>query len=676
MEASGMTKSRPTRLGYYFLVLAVGWTIVVTMSLFFNINQKKKSTHDLATIELKTKFNNDQAFRLWAKSHGGVYVPTDKRTPPSPYLAHIPERDINTPSGKKLTLMNAAYMLRQLQEKSAELNMVTGRITSLKPLRRENTPDAWERKALEAFEHGVKEVVEYNDINGQSYLRMIRPMVTVKGCLKCHAFQGYKVGDIRGGIGVSVLMAPYLAQQRQEIIHLTLAYIPLWLIGLLGIGIGYRGLKARIEERNKAEKALQRAHNDLEIRVEERTAELSKTNLQLQQEIIERKKAEEERKKLQKHLLETQKLEAIATLAGGIAHEFNNALMGISGNIDLLQMDLPDDANARKYADSMRVSSHRMSNLTDRLLAYARGGKYQPKTTSLNNFVQQTLSILKHDINPAINIETNLSKDIYDLNADLTQLQMVLSAILTNATEAIEGKGVIRVSTMNKEINPEFAEDHFDLKPGSYVCLIVEDDGNGMDSETLSRMFEPFFTTKFQGRGLGMAATYGIIKNHDGLITVDSVPGKGTHMRIYLPAVETHGKEKERQTTKFNKGAGTVLIAEDEEVVMDVVVTMIKKLGFHSLSAKTGLEAIDIAKTFEGEIDVALLDIKLPDMEGSNVYPLLIKVRPNLKVIVNSGYSIDGPAQKILDAGAEDFIQKPFTVSELSEKLKKVLEVE
>ena len=216
------------------------------------------------------------------------------------------------------------------------------------------------------------------------------------------------------------------------------------------------------------------------------------------------------------------------------------------------------------------------------------------------------------------------------------------------------------------------------LKPGNYAYLSVTDDGKGMDEETRNRIFEPFFTTKFEGRGFGMAAAYDIVKNHDGWISVDSELDKGTIVKIYLPAVETPVKEdvKPKPKTEWIKGKGTILVIDDEEAVMNISRAMLKRMGYRVLEAKTWQEAIDVAQTFDGDIDLAMLDILLPGMGGESIYPLLMKVRPNLKVIVFSGYSIDGPAQNILDAGAEGFIQKPFTMAELSEKLKKILESE
>ncbi|KKL21823.1 hypothetical protein LCGC14_2441590, partial [marine sediment metagenome] len=362
-------------------------------------------------------------------------------------------------------------------------------------------------------------------------------------------------------------------------------------------------------------------------------------------DLSEQKKIEEEKEKLQAQLQQAHKMEAIATLAGGIAHEFNNALTGVVGNIELLEMRLPDNKIVTEHTEAMKSSSHRMANLTSQLLAYARGGSYQAKTISLSDFVEETLPVIIPNIGPSIRIDTDLPRDIFKVNVDSAQMQMVLSAVVSNSSEALGGDGRIRVITSNEEIDAEFAKSQPGLRPGRYVCLTVEDDGEGMDEETVNKIFDPFYTTKFMGRGLGMAAAYGIIRNHGGWISVDSEQYKGTVVRIYLPAIEAEKKVKKEIITEpkldIAEGEGTVLIIEDEEMVMNVTRAVLVRLGYHILEAKTGKEAIEIAKTFDGQIDLALLDIKLPDIQGDKVYPLIMKARPNLKVIVCSGYSID-----------------------------------
>jgi PAS domain S-box-containing protein len=382
-----------------------------------------------------------------------------------------------------------------------------------------------------------------------------------------------------------------------------------------------------------------------------------------------------EQKELEWRLQQAQKMESIAKLAGGIAHQFNNALFVITATTDLLEMQVPNDEMTSEYFDSLKKSTGRMTQLTRQLLAYARGGKYEVKDISLSVLVRNTLPLLQHTLDPSIYVETNLPDDISKTKGDLTQLVMVLSILLSNAAEAIESEGHFKIACRNELITKEDAKAFPGLLPGPYVSLTVEDNGRGMIEETKRRVFEPFFTTKFLGRGLGLAAAYGIVKNHGGWISIESQRGRGTRVCIYLPAVrEIEEKKAQRVPKEPLKGTGTILLIEDESAVIEMLRKLLERLGFHVIEAQTGKEAIRLARAFDGDIDLAILDVFLPDMNGNKIYPLLKEFRPNLKVLVFSGYSLDGPAQEILDAGAHGFLQKPVSIEVLSEKLTELLQ--
>jgi two-component system cell cycle sensor histidine kinase/response regulator CckA len=254
---SSRSNSSLYKTGYKFsLVVIIAWTLSVAGSLLWNVYDERQQTQSVAKNEALSNFNKDLAFRLWATKHGGVYVPATEDTPPNPYLSHIPDRDINLPSGKRLTLMNPAYMLRQIMEDYDKLFGIKGHITSLKPLNPRNMPDAWERKALQDFERGVTEATETTVINGKPYLRLIRPMVVQKGCLKCHAHQGYKEGDIRGGIGISLPLDVHLASERKVTKNMEYTHGLIWLIGMGGIAVILVQGKKRILDHTQAEEAL------------------------------------------------------------------------------------------------------------------------------------------------------------------------------------------------------------------------------------------------------------------------------------------------------------------------------------------------------------------------------------------------------------------------------------
>ncbi len=278
---------------------------------------------------------------------------------------------------------------------------------------------------------------------------------------------------------------------------------------------------------------------------------------------------------------------------------------------------------------------------------------------------------MTYSFDSTIKIHADYAADLPSIHADSTQIEMILSAILSNSSEAMKGQGNIRISTYSRCLDGEFANDK-DIRAGTYVGLRIEDDGEGMDEEMRNRIFEPFSTTKFQGRGLGMASVHGVVANHNGHITVDSALGEGTTVDICLPAVErSEDREEGRDQTEHSRN---VLVVEDEEMVMQVTSALLRRLDYTALPAMTGKEAIDIVNNYEGDISHALLDIKLPDMGGDAVYPHIRKARPDTKVYVCSGYSIDGPAQEIIDAGAEGLIQKPFTMKQLSQRLGESIE--
>ncbi len=255
---------RTVSLRRYALLLAVVWTLLVGGSLLWNIHHERHEILELTRAEARGTYNKDLVYRRWAAGHGGVYVPVSDKTSPNPYLSNVEERDIMTPSGRLLTLMNPAYMTRQVHELSREQYGLRGHITSLNPIRPENAPDPWETEALRAFERGKPEVDSVERIDGQPYLRMMFPMVTEESCLKCHAQQGYEVGDIRGGMSVLVPMEPYRAVALRHILPLTLGHGIFWILGLSGLGLGTLHLNRRVRERERAEEALSERERFLE----------------------------------------------------------------------------------------------------------------------------------------------------------------------------------------------------------------------------------------------------------------------------------------------------------------------------------------------------------------------------------------------------------------------------
>ena len=368
------------------------------------------------------------------------------------------------------------------------------------------------------------------------------------------------------------------------------------------------------------------------------------------------------------------RMEATATLAGGIAHDFNNLMVGVLGNAELVQMRLKDDPDAMRMLGTIAKSAQQAGELAQQMLAFARGGKYEPQVINLDTVIEEALRLEERSFPPRIRLEQRTDANLWNIKADPSQMGQIVTTLSINAVEAIEDTGRIMISTHNVEVDEAFAKSHPGLHAGRYVCLMVEDTGHGMSPEVVARVFEPFFTTKFQGRGLGLAAVYGIVKNHAGHIVVRSQVGQGTLFEVYLPAVEEPGEKAAKAGPAALEGNETILVIDDEPVVLDVMKEILERFGYRVLCARDGREAVELARSFEGEIHLAVLDMGMPVMGGAQAYSHLKKVRPKLKVIIASGYELDAAAQALLNAGASAFVHKPFRVNQLVSKVRGTLD--
>jgi PAS domain S-box-containing protein len=381
-----------------------------------------------------------------------------------------------------------------------------------------------------------------------------------------------------------------------------------------------------------------------------------------------------ERKRGQDALLAAARLEATSTLAGGIAHHFNNLMFVVLGNVELLQMKLADQPEAMDRLGKIFQSAQRASELVRQMLAFARAGKYQPLVMNLNDTVQETLRLQARSLPTRIQVERDLEPSLWDIEADPTQMTQIVMNLCLNAVEAIQDGGHIAITTANVVVDDLFAARHPGLTPGRYISLSVADNGSGMSAETQARLFEPFFTTKALGRGLGLAAVYGIVKNHQGHIVVSSKQGRGSTFQIYLPATTAVSARPFTPAETAPRGSETILLIDDEQMVLAVIREILEQLGYRVLVAASGQEAVTLARTYDGEIELALLDMGMPGMSGLETYPLLKNARPQMKVIVCSGYDLDASVQTLLEAGASSFIGKPFQVTTLAVEIRKALD--
>ena len=381
-----------------------------------------------------------------------------------------------------------------------------------------------------------------------------------------------------------------------------------------------------------------------------------------------------EKNRLEAQLAQAQRVEALGTLAGGIAHNFNNLLMSIQGNASLMLLDKTSSDPDYERLRNIEKSVQNGSRLTRQLLGYAREGRYEIRPISLNQVVEETSNTFG-TTKKEITVHQYLAKDLYGIKADQGQIEQVLLNLYVNASDAMPGGGDLTLKTMNVT-HKNMSRKPYKAKSGDYVLLTVRDIGMGMDKKTQARIFDPFFTTKglAKGTGLGLASTYGIVKAHGGYIDVDSRKGHGTTFRIYLPASERKVEKPAKSAGHIIEGAGTILLVDDEEMVLDVGAQLLKTLGYTVLEAKGGREAVEIYRENKDRIDMVLLDMIMPDMGGGEAYDRMKKINPNIKVLLSSGYSIDGQATEIVDRGCDGFIQKPFNMKVLSQEVRKILD--
>ena len=427
-------------------------------------------------------------------------------------------------------------------------------------------------------------------------------------------------------------------------------------------------------------------------------------------------------KRLEEQFQHSQKMEAIGTLAGGIAHDFNNLLMGIQGRASLMMIDTD---SAHPYFEPLKGIEEYVksaADLTKQLLGFARAGKYEVKPIDLSDIIKKS-SMMFARTKKEITIHGKYQKDIWIVEADQGQIEQVLLNLYVNSWQAMPNGGEIYLETENVVINEDYSKT-YRIEPGRYVKISITDTGIGMDEATKKRIFEPFFTTNEMGRGtgLGLASVYGIIKNHGGFINVYSEKGKGSTFNIYLPAMESEvggrrsevggqgsdvgGQMLEVQSSQSSKhvvnglpavqsinnhelsiinpkrseiregikhGHETILLVDDENMIIDVGKQILEMMGYKVLTAKSGKEATEIYKQNMDKIDMVILDMIMPDIGGSEVYDRLKKINPEIKVLLSSGYSINGLATEILNRGCNGFIQKPFSIKKLSHKLREVL---
>ncbi|MGB2755670.1 MAG: PAS domain S-box protein [Phycisphaerae bacterium] len=406
-------------------------------------------------------------------------------------------------------------------------------------------------------------------------------------------------------------------------------------------------------------------------------------------DITEQRRAEEERRRLEARVRDAQKLESLGVLAGGIAHDFNNLLVGILGNAGLAHLEMPPDSPLRKYCDQIEQAALRARDLTNQLLAFAGKGKFQIGAANLSDLVRDTADLLRVSIPRRAALDLHLAPDLPPILADATQIRQVVMNLLTNASEAVgDAGGTITAATGTLYADRPYLQEASlddDLSEGPYVFLEVSDTGCGMDAETQAKIFDPFFSTKFSGRGLGLAAVLGIVRGHLGAVRVYSEPGHGTTVKILFPAADVEGQGTHEPAAPAEdaapgpaegfRGSGTVLVIDDEPSVRDVARAILERAGFEVLVDASGREGLERFRACADRIVAVLLDMTMPDLAGEEVFAELRSIRPEVPVILSSGYNEQDATRRFAPAGLAGFIQKPYLPADLLSKVRAALRV-
>ena len=385
-----------------------------------------------------------------------------------------------------------------------------------------------------------------------------------------------------------------------------------------------------------------------------------------------------EKKKLEAQLQQAQKMEAIGTLAGGIAHDFNNILQAISGYTQILLMEKEASDPDFEKLEAVEKSAQRASDLTKQLLIFSRKVESKLRPIDLKREIEQVSKMLKRTIPKMINIELHLAENLKIINADPAQIEQIMMNLGVNAMDAMPNGGRLIFETENVILDEQYCKTHLGAKPGHYVKLSISDTGHGMDKETIEHIFDPFYTTKETGKGtgLGLAMVYGIVKSHNGYIMCYSEPDEGTIFKIYFPVIE---KETERVESKEEKvhikgGNETILLVDDEEAIRELGKDILARFGYTVLMASDGETALEIYRENKKEISLVILDIIMPGMGGRKCLEELLKINPELRIIIASGYSINGPSKEVLKAGAKGFISKPYNINQILKAVRETLD--
>ena len=730
--------------GRTFLALFSAWTLIAAGILGLILYSSAREDRVIALNRAMDSYRKDLLYRSWAAQRGGVYVPADARTPPNPYLQDHHPRDVTTTTGVRLTLVNPAYLTRMVHEMEDEKAGHTSHITSLKPIRPENAADPWEQKALQAFERGARDYSEVLQESGRPVLRYMGAFLVEPSCLGCHAQQGYRVGDVRGGISVTVPVGlPTAAGLTHKGVSI-LTVLAFWIMGGLGIFLWVRRLASTSQEQNNliqdlelsslrfrllfesspapmlintsgrlllantaaarllevdrpedllglevmeiispdhraavAERIQASARDGLptapvqeefltrrgrEVWVEVQTVPIElpggRATLVFALDLSQQRQDEEERRKLEAEVQHSQRLDSLGSLAGGIAHDMNNVLAAVLGMATLLQLKHEADPSLQKSLQTIEHAATRGRDLVKGLTDFARKGLHEPAVMDLNALVRRELDLLIRTSRQRFIFEVQLDKDLPPIMGEATTLGSAFMNLCVNAFDAMPRGGTLWIRTFRQE---------------GRVMLQIQDTGEGIPQEILSRVTEPFFTTKAAGRGtgLGLAMVYGTAKAHGGTLDILSEVGKGTCITLGFPSVapDSAAKALALSTEPSPKHSLRILLVDDDDLIRSTLPPMLEQLGHLVDVASSGLEAL---RRLGGglEADLVILDHHMPGLSGAETLPRILQLRPEARIILATGFLDTDLKILLADFPAVLTLPKPFSVTELERVLR------
>ncbi len=624
----------------FLILIVISITILIGSSLAWNITQEYETARQLAKVEAKGSYNKDLVFRRWASLHGGVYVPITDSIKPNPHLNFLGEQNVTTTTGKKLTLINPAYMTRLVFQLGAEHYGQKGHITSLNPIRPENKADAWETKALKLFEKGETEYSSIEKIDGEDYMRLMQPMHVEQSCLKCHSDQGYKLGDIRGGISVSIPVSNYKNIVQARIKSMSYTHLLTYFIIIFFSALGYRRIIMEMKKRNKAQKII--LQND---------SILLQQNNDLR---IAKEKA-----------IESDRLKTV--FLQNMSHEIRTPMNAIMGFSSLLPAYFDDKKCLKEYSTIIMQRCDDLLCIINDILDISKIESKQITThieecklgdviDSINYFFTEELGRQEREnINLVI---TNLEISNFTFRADFGKLKQILGNLISNAIK-FTVKGSIEIG--------------FKINEKEQLEFYVADVGIGIHEKDQELIFERFAQVEqganriYGGTGLGLSIVKGLVDSLSGKIHLQSELNKGSIFTVYLPQLSKNVQKPSSNITKpnvdFNFTDKNILIVEDDIPNARYLQEVFNNTSANIILAYNGYDAIKITK--QTSLDIILMDIRLPDISGYEITQQIRKENKEVIIIAQTAYASSEDRQQAYDSGCNEYLSKPIKSKKL-----------